>query len=79
MKGWKTWSAAIAGVFTGLGLVVSGFIADPMDIDMVVNGVMAVSASLGLVGIGHKLEKNKARKYVITTKQLKELIEDAKK
>jgi len=51
MKGWKTWLAAaiIGGVAAGKFLGV-----DPNILD----AVLYMAAALGLVGLGHKLEKN---------------------
>lgn len=51
MGGWKTWIAAIALAALGVVDVVNG------DLE---TGVAKISAALGMVGLGHKIEKNKA-------------------
>ena len=57
MGGWKTWLAAIAGICTAVGMIITGFLAEPMDWDMVGKGWAALIAALALIGIGHKVEK----------------------
>jgi len=51
MKGWKTWAgAALIGV--GAALKAMGY-------EQYAEIVLALGAALGLVGVGHKLEKSK--------------------
>jgi len=50
MSGWKTWMAAIGSVLWGVG----GFLAGQHDADALMQFVVA---GLGLVGIGHKIER----------------------
>ena len=50
MKGKKTWLAAIVSIVYGLG----GMIADLHDAD---TGVGFIVAGLGMIGIGHKVDK----------------------
>ena len=57
MSGWKTYLAGIGGILTGLGMIGAGLQAKPYDFDQIQNGAMAVFASLGVLGIGHKIEK----------------------
>jgi hypothetical protein len=78
MKGWKTWAASIGGAATGLGLVVSGLLSKPWNVDQIAAGLMAISGAGIGVGIGHKVEKAKVTKYVITAKELKELLSEGK-
>jgi hypothetical protein len=59
MGGWKTWVAAIGLIASGIGMIATGFVAEPMNFDMIVAGWGSIMAGLALVGIGHKLEKNK--------------------
>lgn len=63
MKGWKTWTAAGLAALLGLvaGLEAGGVLPDgSREIALAVIG--PISAALGLVGIGHKLEKAKEEK-----------------
>jgi hypothetical protein len=55
--GWKTWTAAIAGMLTALGAVGAGIAADPVNFDMIWGGVTGFIAALGLIGVGDKLQK----------------------
>ncbi|MDD2725195.1 MAG: hypothetical protein PHH59_14395 [Methylovulum sp.] len=50
MTGWKTWLTAVAAIFYG-------FIGMAMDWHTPDVGVQFVLYGLGLVGIGHKIEK----------------------
>lgn len=59
MGGWKTWVAGIGTICTGLGMIAAGVTAEPMDLDLIVKGVTTVMAGLAIIGIGHKIEKNK--------------------
>ena len=54
MKGWKTWVAAAIGIVAA-GLAAKGHEAASQVL-------LAVATALGLVGIGHKVEKNAAGK-----------------
>jgi len=56
MKGWKTWAAAGGLCLLGLYLVYEG--KDDL-------GIQAILIGLGLVGIGHKVEKGAASAAVI--------------
>ena len=51
MKGWKTWLAAAGTAALGIVDIVNGEVE---------TGVMKIVAALGLVGVGHKLEKGKS-------------------
>jgi len=59
MKGWKTWLGVIGGIGTGVGVIVGGLLSDPIDPDKIWAGLLMISGALGLVGVGHKIEKNK--------------------
>ena len=50
MGGWKTWAAAISSIAWGVG----GFVAGLHDADA---AMAFISGGLGMVGIGHKVEK----------------------
>lgn len=49
MGGWKTWA--------GAALVAAGAVAEYFGYPEVAKAVMAIGAALGLVGLGHKIEK----------------------
>ncbi|MHA2384244.1 MAG: hypothetical protein ACXACT_16850 [Candidatus Thorarchaeota archaeon] len=60
MKGWKTWASAGLAAALGIiaGLEAGGVLPDgSKGIALAIVGPIA--AALGLVGIGHKLEKSK--------------------
>lgn len=50
MSGWKTWIAAIGSIAWGVG----GFLVGTHDVDTAMGFVVA---GLGMVGIGHKLDR----------------------
>ena len=57
MDGWKTWLAAIGLMLSGLGLMITGFISDPIDWQKITEGWALFMAGLGMIGIGHKIVK----------------------
>lgn len=57
MGGWKTWVAAIGLMLTGLGMIAAGVAADPLNPDQIWEGILLILAGLGMIGIGHKIEK----------------------
>ena len=59
MRGWKTWVAAIGAAATGVSMIAAGVVAEPVNPDMIWQGVMTISGALAIVGIGHKIEKSK--------------------
>ena len=59
MHGWKTWVAAIGMIATGVSVLISGVLAEGVDAEKVKEGIMIIFAGLAMVGIGHKIEKNK--------------------
>lgn len=59
MKGWKTWLAALGMFATGVGLAVSAILSDPIDGQKLTEGITLMAGALGLVGIGHKIEKHR--------------------
>jgi sulfite exporter TauE/SafE len=58
MKGWKTWAAAIGMILGGLGQIVGEVSNDSWSFESVQAGYAMIMAGLGLIGIGHKVEKN---------------------
>lgn len=58
MTGWKTWTAAIGSIASGIGLIIAGLISDPIDGTKIGEGWTLILAGLALVGIGHKIEKS---------------------
>lgn len=59
MKGWKTWLAVAMAV----GYAVGGYVAEAHGADKMFELIIA---ALGLVGIGHKLDKASAAEIVKT-------------
>ena len=49
MKGWKTWVAAAGTAALGVVSIVNG------DTEA---GIQQISMAFGLIGLGHKIEKN---------------------
>jgi len=56
-KGWKTVTTAISGMLLSLGAIAGGVASDPMQMPMIWGGVSGFIAALGLLGVGHKLQK----------------------
>ena len=42
MRGWKTWVAFACALATGLSMIVNGVIADPINTDLVYQGVINI-------------------------------------
>lgn len=57
MSGWKTWAAGLGAVLGGAALVLKGVAGDSFDFESIKQGVAAIIAGLGIIGIGHKVEK----------------------
>lgn len=55
MKGWKTWA--------GAGLIAVSAVLEYLGNAEAGAAVLTLGAALGLVGIGHKVEKNTRRAY----------------
>ena len=59
MTGWKTKLGGAGLILSGLGAVIAGFVAEPMNGEMIVAGIGMISTGLAAIGIGHKIEKAK--------------------
>ena len=57
MKGWKTWAGGGALILSGIATVIQGAISDPVDLEKIKAGLMMIGSGLGIIGIGHKIEK----------------------
>jgi hypothetical protein len=61
MKGWKTKAAAAGPILLGLGMIITGVVkfldGDPDGAGMIKEGMVSFSGGMGLLGIGHKIEK----------------------
>ena len=57
MKGWKTWAAGLGAMLGGAALVLKGVASDSLDFQSIKEGVAAIIAGLGVIGIGHKIER----------------------
>jgi len=53
MKGWKTWIAGITSILYGI----IGYIVEIHDPDAM---VQFTTVGLGMIGLGHKIEKGKS-------------------
>ncbi len=60
MGGWKTWAAAGGLCLLGLALIGMGLVATALKEVLFGLGLQAILFGFGLVGIGHKVEKNAA-------------------
>lgn len=62
MKGWKTKLSAAGPMFLGLSLIITGalefFDGNPDGTEKIEKGIASFSFGLGLIGIGHKIEKS---------------------
>jgi hypothetical protein len=56
MKGWKTWTGAIAIILTGLATAIQGF--NESDWNKVAGGITLIGSGIAAIGIGAKLDKN---------------------
>ena len=58
MKGWKTWTAAGLVILTGIakGLEMAGVLPHGLG-DIIVTIIGSVAGALGLVGVGHKIDR----------------------
>ena len=59
MTGWKTKSSGLLLIVSGLGVCAGSISFDPFSLngEQFVTGVGMISAGLGIMGIGHKIEK----------------------
>ena len=57
MTGWKTKLGGAGMIMAGLGAVIAGFVAEPMNGEMIVGGIALISSGIAALGIGHKIEK----------------------
>jgi hypothetical protein len=57
MGGWKTKLAGVGGILSGLAMVVASIVNSPFDFNNLWQGVLVIVGGLGLLGVGHKLQK----------------------
>lgn len=58
--GWKTKLAAAGAILSGLGVVIAGLTGEAVDVDQIAAGAVTICGGLGVLGLGHKVEKLKA-------------------
>ena len=58
MSGWKTWASGIVTFCTGVVMIGNGLLSDPVDPNQIYAGLLTCGGALGIIGIGHKIEKN---------------------
>jgi hypothetical protein len=56
LSGWKTNASGYALIMTGMGQILNG-LAHDLDWNMVIAGFTNAGTGLGVLGIGHKVEK----------------------
>jgi hypothetical protein len=59
MTGWKTWAAGIGSIVSGVGMIIVAVSSDPINGELITSGIALIIAGLGLLGIGHKIEKSR--------------------
>ncbi len=57
MKGWKTKVGAVGVICTGIGLVIGGLTAEPINGEMLAAGLVVIFGAFEGYGIAHKIEK----------------------
>lgn len=58
MTGWKTWAAGIGTIIAGVGQCLTSINWENFSIGEGFNqGVVTIGIGLGMIGIGHKVEK----------------------
>jgi hypothetical protein len=57
MKIGKTMVGGIGVILSGVSMIIAGFTSEPIDGTQIGEGVVIMSAGLGLIGVGHKIEK----------------------
>lgn len=57
MKGWKTVTAAIGTMLTGIALIIKAVTTDPIEFNNIWEGALVVISGLSVWGIGGKLQK----------------------
>lgn len=60
MGGWKTWAAAGGSCLLGLAMIGMALMATELKEVLFGLGLQAILFGFGLVGLGHKVEKNAA-------------------
>ena len=58
MTGWKTKLGSAGILFTGLAMIIEGFIGDVVNPDKMYQGVMVCFGAITAFGIAHKIEKS---------------------
>ena len=57
MTGWKTWAAGIGSIASGVAMILNAVAQDGFSFDALKEGIGLITFGLGLIGIGHKVEK----------------------
>lgn len=75
MGGWKTWAAAGGSCLLGLAMIGMALMATELKEVLFGLGLQAILFGFGLVGLGHKVEKNAA---AVLLKQLEGTVQQEK-
>jgi len=62
MSGIKTWAAGVTLIFGGLAQIASVIASGEFSFGEIQSGITMVGGGLGMIGIGHKIEKAAAKK-----------------
>ena len=57
MSGWKTWTAGLASIASGVAMILTSVASDGFSFDALKEGIGLIVAGLGIIGVGHKIEK----------------------
>ena len=57
MGGWKTWAAGGASILTGVAMIAKDLAEGTLSMDHIQSAIAFISGGLGLIGIGHKIER----------------------
>lgn len=61
MTGWKTWASGIGMILTGVAMLVKSLADGALTMDVITQAATMITGGLGVIGIGHKLEKTSAK------------------
>ena len=58
MTGWKSKVSGIGAILSGSALIIAGVAGEKFDFETIKQGVAAIVAGFGILGIAHKIEKS---------------------
>ena len=57
MTGWKTWAAGLASILGGVAAILTVISSGDFNFEAIQGGIAMIALGLGMIGIGHKVEK----------------------